>query len=154
MCEPPQQQLQGLSSTDSRSLIGRAPSSSPSYWLTNVWTIPASTSIHLFNKSLISHWTPLCIIPNLSSEKLRPIFDHIGCRMFGSDHPSPMQLPRLYSSYSLESSMDPHYIKPPSSLVEKLLYNRLYFSQSLPIGDRQKLKHAFNLLNREVVTRR
>jgi hypothetical protein len=50
--------------------------------------------------------------------------------------------------------MDPHYIKPPSSLVKKLLYNRLYFSQSLPIGDRQKLKRAFNLLSREVVTRR
>ncbi len=56
-------------------------------------------------------WTPLCIIPNLSSENLWPIFDHIGCRMFGSDHPSPMQLPSLYSSYS--------------SLVEKLLCNRL-----------------------------
>jgi hypothetical protein len=84
MCEPLQQQLQGLSSTDSRSLIGRAPSSAPSSWLTNVWSIPLITSIHLFNKSLISHWTPLCMIPNLSSDNLRPIFDHIGCRMFGT----------------------------------------------------------------------
>ncbi len=65
---------------------------------------------HIFSTNhwyLIGHLSAWFQISPRTIFDLSSIILVAGC----SDHPSPMQLPSLYSSYSLESSMDPHYIK-------------------------------------------